>query len=71
MARHTETLGGTAIEIDDDAHLTIRGKDIAYEHDPDANTWSARQLPYTHYNSLIDLARALVRDTVEFVDPAE
>ncbi|MBA3613632.1 MAG: hypothetical protein H0W49_12115 [Nitrospirales bacterium] len=66
MANHKETFEGCVIEIKDDVNLTINGKEINYEHDRTNNKWSSRYLPYTKYNSLLELARAIVRDTVEF-----
>jgi len=66
MANHKETFEGCAIEIKDDAMLSINGKEIDYEHDDTNNKWSSRYLPYTNYNSLLEMARAIARDTVEF-----
>ncbi len=66
MPSHKETLEGCTIEIQDEDNLTINGKDIQYEHDRDENKWSSKYLPYTKYNSLLEMARAIVRDTVEF-----
>jgi hypothetical protein len=68
MTTHTETFANHTIDIDDDGGLRIDGKEIHYEHDPVSNTWSASYLPYTQYNSLLELARAIVRDTVEFIN---
>lgn len=71
MAKHTETYENCAIEIDDDDKLRIEGKDINYEYDAISNKWSANYLPYTQYDSLLELARAIARDTVEFVEPED
>ena len=68
MATHTETFANRTIEIDGDGKLRIAGKEILYEHDLVSGTWSARHLPYTRYDSLLELARAIIRDTEEFVD---
>lgn len=68
MAAHIETFANRSIEIDDNDNLHIAGKEILYEHDAVNGTWSARYLPYTRYDSLLVLARAIIRDTAEFVD---
>lgn len=66
MANHKEVLEGCTIEIQHDDRLTINGKEIPYEHDRAARKWSSKYLPYTRYKSLLEMARAIVRDTVEF-----
>lgn len=66
MTHHTEVFEGGTIDIEDDTNLTINGKEISYIHDAVKNKWSSRYLPYTQYDSLLDLARAIIRDTVEF-----
>lgn len=68
MTKHTETFANLTIEIDDDDSLRIAGKDINYDYDPVSKKWSASYLPYTQHDSLVDLARAIAGDTVEFVD---
>jgi len=71
MTTHTEIFENHTLEIDSDGGLSINGKEIHYEHDPVTNTWSASYLPYTQYSSLLALAQAIVRDTVEFIDTQE
>ncbi len=71
MTKHSETFANCKIEIEDDDSLRIAGKDINYDYDPVSKKWSASHLPYTHYDSLLDLAQAIARDTVEFVDPKD
>lgn len=66
MSNLKETLEGCSIEIKDETELTINGKHIDYEKDSIDNQWSSRYLPYTNYDSLLDLARAIVKDTSEF-----
>lgn len=66
MATLTETFEGCEIVIENDTNLTINGKQIDYEHQTDTDKWLTRYLPYTEYDDLISLARAIVRDTVEF-----
>lgn len=66
MAHHKETFEGCEIEIKDDANLSINGKEINYEYDQVKNKFSTRYLPYTQYDSLLEMARAIARDTVEF-----
>ena len=67
MAQHTEKFANCRIEIAEDDSLTIEGKEILYDYDAAAGKWSASYLPYTRYDSLLDLARAIAGDTVEFV----
>ncbi len=66
MANHKETLEGCVIEITNEKTLTINGKEIDYEQDVTQNKWSTKYLPYTKFNSLLEMARAIVKDTVEF-----
>ena len=66
MTKHTEVFEDCTINIEDDDSLNIANKDIEYEYDPVSKKWSSRYLPYTQYDSLEELARAIVRDTVEF-----
>ena len=68
MTKHTEVVKNYTIRIEDDDSLNIANKDIEYEYDPVSNKWSSRYLPYTQYDSLVELARAIASDTVEFVD---
>ncbi len=67
MTKHTEVFENCTIEIEDDDSLRIAGKEIIYDYDPASRKWSAGYLPYKNYDSLLDLAQAIVRDTVEFV----
>lgn len=66
MANHKEKFADCVIEIIDDNKLTINGKEIDYEHGSTEDKWSSRYLPYTKYDSLLDMGRAIARDTVEF-----
>lgn len=66
MANIKETFHGCDIDIENDTELTINGKHIEYEHSSTENKWSSSYLPYSDYDSLLDLARAIARDTVEF-----
>jgi len=68
MTKQTEEFANCTIEIEDNGDLTIQNKLIDYEHDVDTDTWSSRYLPYTHYKSLIELARAIAGETSEFID---
>lgn len=54
------------IHIEDGIRLYINQKEIDYDHDEDNQKWSSRYLPYTQYDSLDALARAIVSDTAEF-----
>ena len=66
MAIHRETYEGADIEIKDDIDLSINGKQIDYEFDQVKNKFYSRYLPYTQYNSLLEMARAIAKHTVEF-----
>lgn len=66
MVEHREIFAGCEIVITDDSALTINGKVIEYTYDDAMKAWLSKYLPYTDYPSLLDLARAISRDTVEF-----
>ncbi len=66
MSQHTETFAGCTIEIKNDTHLTINGKEIDYEYDAAKDKFSSKYLPYTLYGSLLELARAIAKHSVEF-----
>lgn len=66
MSHHQETFEGCTIEIKDDIDLTINGKVIDYEQDTAKKKFSSKYLPYTQYDSLLEMARAIARHTVEF-----
>ena len=66
MSDYHETYQGCEIDIRDGSTLTINQKAIDYEHNLENQKWSSRYLPYTQYDSLIDLAQAIVRETEEF-----
>lgn len=68
MTKHVEEFANCVIKIEDDDTLTIQDKPIDYEYDADANTWFSYYLPYARYNSLIELARAIASETLEFTD---
>ena len=66
MATIKETFDHCEIIIQDDVALSINGKPISFEKNTETGKWLSRYLPYTEYDSLLDLAKAIVRDTVEF-----
>ncbi len=66
MSYHQETFEGCNIEIRDDVNLSINGKEVDYQHDRGKNKFSSKYLPYTQYDSLLELARAIAQHTVEF-----
>ena len=68
MTKHTETVGNHTITIEEDDSLFIAGKVIDYTFDPVSNTWSSRYLPYSTYDSLLALARAIATDSIEFLE---
>ena len=66
MAQYSETFQGCLIEIEDNDTLRIDGKRIDPVYNESRGKWSTRYLPYTEYNSLVELGQAIVRDTEEF-----
>jgi HSP20 family molecular chaperone IbpA len=67
MSTYEQRFEGCDIKIENERQLTIDGKEIEYENTQESQQWSSRYLPYTRYESLIDLAKAIVRDTSEFI----
>ncbi len=66
MEPYKETYQGCKIDITSEAYLTINSKQIDYELDLSKKKWSSRYLPYSEYDSLSDLAKAIVSNTAEF-----
>ena len=66
MAQHTETFAGRTITITNNTDLTINGKEIDYQYDPIKDKFSSKYMPYTLYGSLLELARAIAKHSVEF-----
>lgn len=66
MSIKKETVAGIEIAIEDGKKLTINQKEIDYEHDHENDKWVSKYLPYSEYDSLEELARAIVNDTQEF-----
>lgn len=71
MNPYIETFKGREIEISADGNVTINAKQIEYEYDSSRNKWSTRYLPYSQYDSLVDLAKAVAGDTEEFLNVSE
>lgn len=71
MNPHKETFKGCEIDISAEGNMTINGKQIDYEFDAGLKKWSTRYLPYSQYDSPLDMAKAVVRDTEEFADKTE
>lgn len=71
MNAHQETYRGCDIEISAEGQLTINAKQIDYVFDSKEKKWSTRYLPYSLYSSLLELAKAVVRDTAEFVNASQ
>lgn len=61
-----EIFDNCKIIIENDTALSINGKHIVYEYNPTTKKWLSMYLPYTEYDSLLNLAKAIVRNTVEF-----
>ena len=66
MGSKKETYENCEIRIEDETQLFINQKAIEYEHDKGNKQWSSRYLPYSNYDSLIALAKAIVSETAEF-----
>jgi len=66
MAIYKETYIECNIEIKDDVYLTINNKNIDYNYDDTNKKWSSRYLPYSQFNSLLDLSKAITKDSLEF-----
>jgi hypothetical protein len=64
--RVKETYQGHDITIEDDKKLTINHKVIDYLQDKEQRKWYSKHLPYTQYDSLEALAKAIAVDTEEF-----
>jgi len=68
MSAHQETYRGCEIKISAEGHLTVATKPIDYEFDSSKTKWISRYLPYSQYDSLLELAKAIIDNTEEFVD---
>ena len=68
MKKHSEEYANCTIEIDKNGALKIQNKPVEYTYDSDTKSWSSDYLPYTSYPSIIELARAIAGDTLEFSD---
>jgi len=66
MAKKTETYEGCDIEIEDDKKLRINDKEIEIEYEEENDKWLTRYLPYNTYDSLDELAKAIISNTSEF-----
>jgi hypothetical protein len=66
MSAHKETYLKCKIEISEEHQLSINNKNIEYDYDDAQQKWSSKYLPYSHYDSLLDLSRAITKDTIEF-----
>ena len=71
MAKVKKKVKGHTVEIDDDDTLRIAGKDIDYVYDAEAKKWSSRYVPYSRYDSLEDLGKAIATHTEEFKGPQD
>lgn len=70
MSAHQENYRSCEIKISEERKLTIAAKQIDYEFDSVKNKWISRYLPYSQYDSLLELAKAIVDNTEEFVNEA-
>jgi len=60
------TYQGHDIKIENNKKLTINQKEIDYEQDKEQDIWFCKHLPYTQYDSLEALAKAIAVNTAEF-----
>jgi hypothetical protein len=60
------TYQGHEIKIENNEILTINQKEIDYVHDKEQGVWFSKHLPYTQYDSLEALAKAIAVETAEF-----
>lgn len=67
MKPYKGSFNGHAIEISENGVLLISLKEIEYEHNSQNNTWSSIYLPYSQYDSLLELAKAITDNAAEFV----
>ena len=71
MSVQQQTYKGHDIKIEDDVKLIINNKEIDYLEDKEQGKWFSKYLPYTQYDSLEALAKAIAVDTAEFKRMAE
>ncbi|MFT5702041.1 MAG: hypothetical protein ACI8ZB_004946 [Desulforhopalus sp.] len=71
MRPYKEIYNGCDLLISETETLFINTKEIEYEHNPSDNTWSSRYLPYSQYNSLLEMAKAIADNAAEFVTISE
>lgn len=64
MSTRNETYKGFDITIEDNNKLMINDKEIDYGLEDDK--WFSKYLPYTVYDSLDELAKAIISNTSEF-----
>jgi len=66
MEPYKESYKGCEILISKNDTLSINTKLIEYEFNVSDNTWYSRYLPYSQYDSLLEMAKAIVSNTAEF-----
>ncbi len=66
MSAHSENYKDCTIEITVDGQLTIDKKQIECFYDMKEKVWYSKYLPYSHYGSQVDLAKAIIVNTEEF-----
>lgn len=69
MPNVTKEINGIKIEIDDADNVSVAGKEIVYDVHSSSGKFSSNYLPYTEYDSLEELAEAIVTQTEEFKTP--
>ena len=69
-AQHV-THSGCDIQIDEDNQLTISGKPIELKWDHVKSQWSSRHLPYSNYDSILALAKAIAENSADFASDSE
>ncbi|MFT5730864.1 MAG: hypothetical protein ACI8PB_005054 [Desulforhopalus sp.] len=66
MEPYKESYKGCEILISKNDTLSINTKLIEYEFNASDNTWYSRYLPYSQYDSLLEMAKAIVSNAAEF-----
>lgn len=71
MRPYKEVYNECEILISETEALFINTKEIEYEHNTLDDTWSSRYLPYSQYDSLLEMAKAIAANAAEFVTISE
>lgn len=70
MLNHEEVYENTTIVIKDQT-VTLNGKYIPVEYNEVNDTWHSCYLPYSEYQSLLLLSKAISRESADFPNESE